>query len=94
MRRVFEEHRLHVDPHTAVGYAAARKLLEKDSTSAPIIVLSTAHPAKFSETARAATGSEPEMPERLARCLALPRQAEPIPADTAALSDYLLRAFA
>jgi threonine synthase len=94
MRRVFDEHRLHVDPHTAVGCAAARALLETDVRSAPIIVLSTAHPAKFARTARDATGSEPEMPERLARCLALPKKAHRIPADTAALSEYLLRAFA
>jgi threonine synthase len=94
MRRVFEEYRLHIDPHTAVGCAAARALLEKDGGSAPIIVLSTAHPAKFAETARAATGSEPEMPERLARCLALPKKAQGIPADTAALCAYLVEAFA
>ena len=93
MRRVYEEHRLHIDPHTAVGCAAARTLLERDSGSAPLIVLSTAHPAKFSETVRAATGSEPAMPERLSRCLSLPPRVHRIPADTAALSEYLLGAF-
>ena len=93
MRRVFQEHHLHIDPHTAVGCAAAKALLEKDSGSAPLIVLSTAHPAKFAQIVRSATGSEPEMPERLARCLALPRRAQRISADTAALSEYLLGAF-
>jgi threonine synthase len=38
-------------------------------------VLSTAHPGKFSETVREATGQEPELPDRLARCLHLPKQA-------------------
>jgi threonine synthase len=93
MRHVFQEHHLHIDPHTAVGYAAAKALLERDGGSAPLIVLSTAHPAKFAQTVRTATGSEPEMPERLARCLALPKQAQRIPAETAALSEYLLGAF-
>ena len=100
MRRVYQEHGVHVDPHTAVGCAAAGDHLRERPVGAsatsgtPLIVLSTAHPAKFSEIVRAATGSEPEMPERLSRCLALPKKALGIPAEFPALSEFLLANFA
>ncbi len=112
MRRVHEEHGLHVDPHTAVGCAAAWDHMHGQGESspepapaagraappvgggAPIIVLSTAHPAKFADVVRAATGSVPEMPERLARCLALPKRAQSIPPRLPALSEFLLDSFA
>ncbi|KAG7095850.1 hypothetical protein E1B28_006545 [Marasmius oreades] len=38
-----------VDPHTAVGLTAAKRMEQDISTSTIQIVLSTAHPAKFSE---------------------------------------------
>ncbi len=41
-----------VDPHTAVGIAAARRL----SINGPLVCLATAHPAKFPESVDAAIG--------------------------------------
>jgi len=74
MREVHDRTGVFVDPHTAVGCAAASDAL-KDGDGDPVIVLSTAHPAKFMDAVTRATGAEPEMPERLARCLALPKLA-------------------
>jgi threonine synthase len=37
-----------VDPHTAVGLCAASRYASAHSSSTPLIILSTAHPAKFS----------------------------------------------
>jgi len=48
-----------LDPHTAVGVAVGR---EHDLGSAPVIALSTAHPAKFPAAVKAATGVEPALP--------------------------------
>ena len=60
-----------LDPHTAVGYLAAEQYLADSRGPAPeIAVLSTAHPAKFTEIVEQATGRSPELPERLAECLA------------------------
>jgi threonine synthase len=50
-----------IDPHTAVGLAAARRI-GPASPETPLVVLSTAHPAKFPETVKAATGVEPALP--------------------------------
>ena len=53
-----------IDPHTAVGLHAAQ--LRRRDISLPTVVLSTAHPAKFPDAVREATGVIPGLPPRLA----------------------------
>ena len=52
------------DPHTAIGLAVAEK--EAHDPSVPMVVLATAHPAKFPETVQEACGIVPKLPEGLA----------------------------
>jgi threonine synthase len=47
-----------IDPHTAVGVAALRHVAR--ARSMPIVVLSTAHPAKFPDDVAAASGVTPD----------------------------------
>lgn len=54
-----------IDPHTAVALHVAQK---QNTDEAPMITLSTAHPAKFPETVQKATGAFPMLPA-WARCL-------------------------
>jgi len=56
-----------IDPHTAVALSAAYNL--KLCKKVPVVVLSTAHPAKFPDAVRQATGRIPEVPPRLKRAL-------------------------
>jgi threonine synthase len=58
-----------VDPHTAVAMAAAEKIGGREGV--PVVVLSTAHPAKFPEAIEAATGQKSPLPERLSRLFEL-----------------------
>ncbi len=58
-----------------------------------VVVLSTAHPAKFSDIVEKATGIVPAMPERLARCLALPKQALKVGTTLGELSGFLQDSF-
>ena len=58
-----QEHGRLIDPHTAVGLSAARR---NRSPNRPMLVLGTAHPAKFPETVGRATGVVPALPERFA----------------------------
>lgn len=51
-----------VDPHSAIGFAAAGKFGEK---GVPCVVLATAHPSKFPVPVREATGMTPALPSRL-----------------------------
>jgi threonine synthase len=52
-----------VDPHTACGLAAARA---KAPEGVPVVVLATAHPAKFPDAVERATGERPPLPPHLA----------------------------
>ena len=67
MERVYSETGHLIDPHTAVGTAAARKSSYRET--GPTVCLATAHPAKFSESVKKATGKEPPSPDRLLSAL-------------------------
>ncbi len=58
--QVFERFGYLIDPHTAVAWAVAERL---DPPDVPRLIVSTAHPAKFSETIEQAVGFVPEVPE-------------------------------
>jgi len=78
------------DPHTAVGLAVAEK--ETRDPSVPMVVLSTAHPAKFPDAVKAACGIRPVLPDWLAD---LPKRKERVtvlPADQAAVEKFVASA--
>ena len=52
-----------IDPHTAVGLAAAQEL---HTEGEPTVVLATAHPAKFPDAVKQATGITPDLPDSMA----------------------------
>jgi threonine synthase len=52
-----------LDPHTAVGLAAGQRC--RRNTASPLVVLATAHPAKFPDAVKAASGVTPALPEHL-----------------------------
>jgi threonine synthase len=86
MRRTWEEAGLVIDPHTAVAVAAA-EWSPPSSSDAPMVVLSTAHPAKFPE-AIAAAGLAPDL-SRLETLARLPEQLDRLPAEAAAVKAYV-----
>ena len=51
-----------LDPHAAVAYSAALRFRHAAGARAPIVVLATAHPAKFADVIREELGFEPELP--------------------------------
>jgi threonine synthase len=63
MRSALRETGHFVDPHTAVGIAVAEK--EPHDPALPMVVLSTAHAAKFPDAVEAACGARPPLPEWL-----------------------------
>jgi threonine synthase len=76
-----------LDPHGAVAFAAA---LEHPRSRGPLVVLATAHPAKFPEVVEEATGVPVQVPERLAAVMDAPERVERIAAESAALRDLIL----
>jgi threonine synthase len=65
MTRTYQEAGYVLDPHTAVGVHAARKIA-KTHPSTPMVVLGTAHPAKFVDAVTRSTGIHPPLPAHLA----------------------------
>ncbi|MGH9187535.1 MAG: threonine synthase [Acidimicrobiales bacterium] len=85
--RVYRDTGRLIDPHTAVGVAAARA--RRDSLD-PIVCLATAHPAKFPDAVEQATGVRPALPNRLADLLERPERYETVPNDLATLKSFIL----
>jgi threonine synthase len=77
-----------IDPHTAVGVAAAQRV-RRGGSAAPMIVLSTAHPAKFPEAVQAAAGVAPDLPVGARGLAAKPERIDRLPSDLEAVMSYV-----
>jgi threonine synthase len=71
-----------VDPHTAVGMAAARALAPQGIQT---VVAATAHPAKFPDAIEAAVGRRPPLPSHLADLYDRDERTIRLPADLGAI---------
>jgi len=77
-----------IDPHSAVGLAAARAL--EIDTDIPVVTLATAHPAKFREAVERATGVRPPLPARLGNLFDREERYERLPGDYDAVKAFVL----
>lgn len=89
IRAVYEASGVLVDPHTAIGLAAARAVTLDPPV--PIVTLSTAHPAKFPDAVEAATGVRPALPPRLADLLDREEHFTVLPANLASVEAHVAR---
>ena len=83
-----------IDPHTAVALAVAEKETRDPTrdTSIPMIVLGTAHPAKFPDAVQAACGVRPELPEWLGELPSRKERITAMPVDQGAIEKFILAA--
>jgi len=88
MERTLAETGMLVDPHTAVGIAAADGAAT--GPGEPLVVLATAHPAKFPDAVEQATGMRPELPPALAGLLDGPERYVVLPNDFRKVRDHIL----
>jgi len=80
-----------VDPHTAIGIAAARHARQAHRCArVPVVSLGTAHPAKFAQAVERAVGFSPALPPHLASLMQAPERLVDLPNDLAALQAYVL----
>ncbi|HET7190803.1 MAG TPA: threonine synthase [Pseudolabrys sp.] len=87
IRAWMKEAKYCVDPHTAIALAVAEK--ETRDPFVPMVVLSTAHPAKFPDAVKAACGYVPQLPDWLTD---LPKRKERVtnlPVDQAAVERHV-----
>jgi threonine synthase len=78
-----------VDPHTAVGLAAARAAEADLEPETALVALACAHPAKFPEPVEQATGERPRLPERLADLLDRPERVAVLDNDLAGVQAFI-----
>jgi threonine synthase len=88
IRSLYEESGFLADPHTAVAVAASRH--ESLPAGTPMVVLSTAHPAKFPEAVSRACGVVPEEPERLRLRLGQEERCTVLPNDFDQVAEFIL----
>ena len=75
-----------IDTHTADGLKVAREHLQ---AGVPMIVLETALPIKFAEAIREALNMEPPRPARFEGLERLPKRVHELPANAAAIKQYI-----
>jgi len=86
IKKIYLSQGVLIDPHTAVGIGAAKKiLLEGD-----IVALATAHPSKFSDVVIKETGIKPELPENLKNILVEKEKYKKLPNDLENVQKYIL----
>jgi len=87
IRRVKADSGYLMDPHTACAEVARAKLLPEGGT--PVVLLATAHPAKFPDAMEAITGERPALPAGLDGLLAAPERIASLPNDLAAVERFV-----
>jgi threonine synthase len=87
MRAAWERSGMLLDPHTAIGLAAAQDAaLPAD---VPVVTLATAHPAKFPDAVARATGQHPHLPARVGDLFEREERYDVLPNELAAVQAYV-----
>jgi threonine synthase len=90
IRAAYRESGQLIDPHTAVAVAVEEK--ETANPPVPMVMLSTAHPAKFPDAVEAACGVRPELPAWLGDLMTRPERVAVMPAAQAEVETFVLAA--
>jgi threonine synthase len=76
------------DPHTATGIHVADSI---ENSATPMVVLATAHPAKFPAAVLEAAGVEPSLPSRLSDLMSRKENFTVLPSSIKMVEDYISR---
>ncbi|MEW9834617.1 threonine synthase [Mesorhizobium marinum] len=77
-----------LDPHTATAVSVARRTAGRET---PMVVLATAHPAKFPAAVEAACGVSPSLPDWLAPIMDAKERYTVLPSDLKMVEDHINR---
>ncbi len=75
-----------LDPHTAVGIAVGKKIRNPDY---PLVCLATAHPAKFGDAVKKATGIDPDLPAAFIGLSSRERKVVTLSADKEQIKNFI-----
>jgi threonine synthase len=87
MRWAWQESCELIDPHTAIGLAAAQEAAL--ATDVPVVTLATAHPSKFRDAVERGTGQRPPLPARIGDLFDREERYEVLPASLEAIEGYI-----
>ena len=87
INKTYKEQKILIDPHTAIAIGVANKI----SLEGSVVVLATAHPAKFSEVVMKETGIKPQLPENLKNILIKKEIFEKLPQNLKVVQNYILK---
>jgi len=76
-----------IDPHSAIGLAAARRA--EIDPAIPVVTLATAHPAKFPDAVERATGTRPTLPRRVGDLFERQERYDVLPGSFEAVTEYI-----
>lgn len=88
IKNCYHESQIILDPHTAVGVAAARRSIDHNT---PIMVAATAHPGKFPDVIKRALGFDMPLPQALNKVLSLPKKSTVMSKDFTEWKAFLSR---
>jgi threonine synthase len=88
IRRYWQEHGYLLDPHTAVGVSVAARLAGEDGQ--PVLCLATAHPAKFPDAIRQATGRDVAHHPEIDKLTELPTRCTELPNDKEQVRQFII----
>jgi threonine synthase len=75
-----------LDPHTAIGVHVAK---DHDDGVAPMVVLGTAHPAKFPDAVEKASGVRPDLPDNLKEMMTAEERQQVLAAEQDVVERYI-----
>ena len=90
IRNIQNEFGYLIDPHTAVGVLGLNKYRHETNCITKGVVLSTAHPGKFSDVIEPIIGDKTTLPESLQIAMKKEKQSIKMPKKFSDLKDYLL----
>lgn len=87
-----------LDPHTAIGYLGAKKYQESNdqqfgTSDAPMIILATAHPAKFADEIEPVIQKEIKLPDRLRISMEKEKESIELPNSYRSLKHFLQKSY-
>ena len=78
-----------LDPHTAVGLCAGNKA--RNNSKTPLVILATAHPAKFPDAVESASGVRPKLPHHLKDLFAREEKFTRLANDASVVKEFIER---
>ena len=91
IRQTYNKHKIILDPHTAVGFAASLEYLKKNDEKDTVVTLATAHPIKFSNAVNNALKLEPKLPEKYKSIFDLEEKYKVLDNEYLTIKGYILK---